>query len=206
MNLRQDAATDERIEAGRFRCCQRFRQQPQNKARKIRAAFFIAEPVGNERGEIDLAQLGLDRCGFEKMHLHEFAELVGDTVLVALDDRGVRDWQPQRPAEQGYHRVPVRETADGRGFRERGDKAEGWMHIQQRLGGDEERQRAGQHQRRQRLDAPQLGGAGSVAGSVARKCAGGAHDGFRTLPSLATKSPPQAGPITQRQSWSLFEF
>ena len=36
--------------------------------------------------------------GFEEMHLDEFAELVGDAVLVALDDRGVRDRQPQRPA------------------------------------------------------------------------------------------------------------
>ncbi len=93
-------------------------------AGEIVAAFAVAQPVGNERAEIDLAQLGLDRCSFEKMHLDEFAELVGDAVLVALDDRGVRDRQTQRPAKQRHHGVPVGEAADGGGFGKGRDEAE----------------------------------------------------------------------------------
>ena len=143
-----------------------LRQQPQREAREIVAALAVAQPVGDERAEIDLAQFGLDGRGFEEMHLDEFAELVGDAVLVALDDRGVRDRQAQRPLEQRHHRVPVGEAADGGGLRERRDEAERRMHVQQRLRGDEQRQRPRQHQRRQRLDAPQLGRARGVAGSV----------------------------------------
>ena len=86
------------IRPGGLRRRHRFRQQPQRKAREIVAALAVAQPVGDERAEIDLAQLGFDGCGFEEMHLDEFAELVGDAVLVALDDRGVRDRQSQRPA------------------------------------------------------------------------------------------------------------
>jgi hypothetical protein len=66
LDLGQDAAADERIEAGRFRCCERLRQQPQNEARQIRVTFFIAEPVGDERGEIDLAQFDFNRCRSRK--------------------------------------------------------------------------------------------------------------------------------------------
>ena len=104
-----------------------------------------------------------------KCYLDEFAELVGDAVLIALDDRGMRDRQSQRPAKQRHHRVPVGEAADGRGFRESRDEAEHRMHRQQHLRDHEQRQRARQHQRRQRLDAPQLGRARGVAGSVERK-------------------------------------
>ena len=74
--------------------------------------------------EIDLAQLGFDRRRLEKMQLDEFAEFVGDAMLVALDDRGVRDRQSQRPAKQRHHRVPVGQAADGGGLRKCRDEAE----------------------------------------------------------------------------------
>ena len=166
MQLGGDAAGDERHQARGFRRRERFRQQPQREAGEIVAALAVAQPVGDERTEIDLAQLGLDRSGLEKMHLDEFAELVGDAVLIALDDRGVRDRQSQRPAKQRHHRVPVGKAADGGGFGERRDKAERRMDRQQRLRRHEQRQRARQHQRRQRLDAAQLGGARGIAGRV----------------------------------------
>ncbi len=104
--------------------------------------------------------------GFEEMHLDEFAELVGDALLVALDDRGVRDRQAQRPLEQRDHGVPVGEAADGGGLGEGRDEAERRMHRQRRLRAEEDRKRRRQHQRRQQLDAPQLGGARGVAGRV----------------------------------------
>ena len=95
--LRGDAAGDEGHQAGSLGRRHRFGQQPQREAREILAALAVAQPVGDERAEIDLAQFCLDRCRLEEMHLDEFAELVGDAVLVALDDRGVRDRQAQRP-------------------------------------------------------------------------------------------------------------
>jgi hypothetical protein len=67
------------------------------------------------------------------MHLDELAKLVGNAVLIALDDRGVRDRQSQRTAKQRYHRVPVGEAADGRGFGKGCNKAERRMQMQQSL-------------------------------------------------------------------------
>src|SRR5690242_21532443 len=59
----------------------------------------------------------------------EFAELVGDALLVALDDRGVRDRQPQRPLEQGNHGVPVGQAADGGGLRSEEHTSELQSHV-----------------------------------------------------------------------------
>ncbi len=150
-----------------------LRQQAQRKAREIVAALAVAQPVGDERAEIDLSQLGLDGTGLEEMHLDELAELIGDARLVALDDRGVRDRQAERPLEQRDHGIPVGEPADGRGFRKGGDEAEGGMHGQQPFRDDEERQRRSQHQRRQRLDTAQLGRAFGIAGGVEGEGGGG---------------------------------
>ena len=125
--LRGDAAADEGHQPGILRGRERFRQQPQRKARQILAALAVAQPVGDEGAEIDLPQLGFDRRGFKEMQLDEFAELVGDPLLVALDDRGVRNRQPQGPFEQSDDGVPVGEAADRGGFREGGDEAEGGM-------------------------------------------------------------------------------
>ena len=131
--MRGDAARDKRHQPRSFRRRHGFRQKPQRKARQILAALAVAQPVGDERAEIDLSQLGFDRGGFEEMHLDEFAELVGDALLVALDDRGVRNRQPQRPFEQRHHGVPVGQTADGGGLGKGCDEAEHRMHGQQRL-------------------------------------------------------------------------
>ena len=171
LQLGGDAAGDERHQARRFRRRDRFGQQTQREAGKVGAALAVAQPVGNEGAEVDLAQPGFDGGGFEEMHLDEFAELVGNAVLIALDDRGMRDRQSQRPLEQRHHGVPVGQAADGGGFRERRDKAEDRMRVQQHLRRHEQRQRAGQHQRGQRLDPPQLGRARGVAGRVERECA-----------------------------------
>src|SRR3954451_5672023 len=99
LQLGGDAAADERHQARRFGSGECFGQQPKRETGEIGAALAVAQPVGNERAEIDLSQLGFDRCRFEKMHLDEFAEFVRDALLVALDDRRVRDRQPQGPAK-----------------------------------------------------------------------------------------------------------
>ncbi|MGY4471402.1 hypothetical protein ACVWWK_007111 [Bradyrhizobium sp. LB9.1b] len=99
----------------------------------------------------------------------ELAELVGDAGLVALDDRGVRDRQAQRPLEQRHHCIPIREPADGRGFRECSDESEHGMHGEKPFRDDEQSERRRQHKRRQCLDATQLRRAFCVAGSIKRK-------------------------------------
>src|SRR5258705_1310087 len=138
------------------------------------------------------------------MHLDEFAELAGDALLVALDDRGVRDRQPQRPLEQRHHGVPVGEAADGGGLGKGRNEAERRMHRQQRLRAEEIRKRRRQHQRRQQLHAPQLGGARGVAGAV-DEGGGKAHDGFRrrfapvsAYPGLASRAKPSISPRTEK--------
>ena len=139
-------------------------------AKRARSSLFLrsrSQSATKEPKSIS-PQLGFDRPGLEEMHLDEFAELVGDAVLVALDDRGVRDRQAQRPLEQRHHGIPVGEPADGGGFRKGRDEAERGMHVQQQFRDHEQRQRCRQHQGRQPLDAPQLGVARGVAGSDRR--------------------------------------
>ena len=179
LQLRGDATGDVFHQTRGFRRRNRLGQQPEHEAGEIGAAFAVAQPVGNERAEIDLAQLGLDRCSFEKMHLDEFAELVGDAMLIALDDRGVRDRQTQRPAKQRHHGVPVGEAADGGGFGKGRNETEQRMQRQQCLCRNEQRECSRQHQRRQSLDAPQLGRARRVAGSIEGEGSRNGHGGFQ---------------------------
>ena len=203
--LRGDAAADEGHQPGILRRSDRLGQQPQRKAREILAALAVAQPVGDERAEIDLPQFCFDGGRFEEMHLDEFAELVGDALLVALDDRGVRDRQSQRPFEQRHHGVPVGEAADGGGLGKGRDEAERRMHRQQRLRAEENRKRRRQHRRCQQLHAPQLGGARGVAGSVDDEGGGKRHDGFRrrfapasAYPVIASAAKQSISPRTER--------
>ena len=179
--LRGDAAADERHQPGILRRSDRFGQQSQRKTREIFAALAVAQPVGDERAEIDLPQLGLDRSRFEEMHLDELAELVGDAVLVALDNCRVRDRQSQRLFEQRHHGVPVGEAADRGGLGKGCDEAEHRMQRQQRLRAEENCKRRRQYQRRQQFYAPQLGGARGVAGGIDDECGRKGHGGFRRV-------------------------
>ena len=52
--LRRDAAADESHQPGILRRRHRLGQQPQREAREILAALAVAQPVGDERTEIDL--------------------------------------------------------------------------------------------------------------------------------------------------------
>ena len=181
LQLAGDATAEERHQARGLGRRDRLRQQAQREAGEIGTALAVAQPVGDEGGEVDLAQLGIDWCCLEKMHLDELAELVGDAVLIGLDDRGMRDRQSHRPAEKRHHCVPIGKAADGGGFGEGRDEAEGRMQVRHHPGGDEHRKRARQHQRGQCLDPPQLGRARGVTGGVEREGGGGGHGGFRRI-------------------------
>ena len=72
----------------------------------------LAQPGPGAGGDLGAAQLvPHDRFGQEVL-AHEVAEALAERVLALRDDRGVRDGKPERPAEQGGHREPVRERAD----------------------------------------------------------------------------------------------
>ena len=142
LQLRGDAAGDEGHQARGFGRRDRLGNSRSTKRARSSLRLRSRSQSAMKRAEIDLAQLGLDGRRFEEMHLDEFAELVGDAVLIALDDRGVRDRQAQRPAKQRHHRVPVGEAADGGGFREGRDEAENRMHAAATIFAvDEQRQR-----------------------------------------------------------------
>ncbi|KIT81858.1 hypothetical protein QT20_00135, partial [Staphylococcus aureus] len=133
-----------------------------------------------------------------------------DALLIALDDRGVRDRQAERPLEQRDDGIPVGEAADGRGLGEGRDEAEGRMQRQQRLRRDEDDQGRHQHAGRQPLHAPQLGGTFGIDGRRGKGCGKG-HGDFRMYASLRPLAPlsllsviTRAGgdPVFQRR-WCL---
>ncbi len=137
------------------------------------------------------------------MHLDELAELVGDAGLIALDDRGVRDRQAERPLEQRDHRVPVGEPADGRGFCEGRDEAEHGMHWQKPFRNDEQGKRRGQHQRRQRLDAAKLRRAFGVTGGVEGEGSGRGH---HCITLLVIASEAKQSRVFPRRRTGLLRF
>ncbi len=75
----------------------------------------------------------------QEILLEEVGQRLADPVLVARDDRGVRDRQAERVAEQRRDREPVGKAADHRRFGERLDVAEPGIVRLERAGGGEHR-------------------------------------------------------------------
>ena len=97
----------------------------------------------------------LDRLGREEVRLDELAEILGDAMMVARHDLGVRERQAERPAEQRDDGIPVGQSADrGRG-REGRDVPPGPMHRLEVPGDHEERGRRHQQHCRRELDPSQ---------------------------------------------------
>ena len=71
-------------------------------------------------------------AGDQEILLQEIRQRFADAVLVARDDRGVRDGEAERVAEQGRHREPVGKAADHRGFGERFHVAERGIGVLER--------------------------------------------------------------------------
>ena len=89
--------------------------------------------------------------GNQEILLEEVGERLADAVLVARDDRGVRDRQAERVAEQGGDREPVGEAADHRRFGEGLDVGEPGIARLERARGDEHR---GHHHQQPGRDRP----------------------------------------------------
>ena len=90
-------------------------------------------------GDVDVAHPPRDDRRDQEILLEEVGERFADAVLVARDDRGVRDRQAERMAEQGGDREPVGEAADHRRLGERLHVAEPGIVRLERAGDDEHR-------------------------------------------------------------------
>jgi hypothetical protein len=123
----------------------------------------IAQPLSDERSEIGLVEFGGDRSGVEEMFFDEFAELVGDAMLVVRDDRSMRNRQAERPAKQRDYGVPIRQPADGGRFRESREVTKGRMLVGHDFGEDEQAERSGERQRGGQFHAAKFGGALGLA-------------------------------------------
>ena len=77
------------------------------------------EEAPGRAGDVELLHAPRDHARNEEILTDEIGERLADPVLVTRDDRGVRDRQAERVAEQGRHREPVGEAADHRRFGER---------------------------------------------------------------------------------------
>jgi hypothetical protein len=120
-------------------------------------------------GDVDVAHAARDHRRDEKIFLEEIRKRLADTILVAGDDRRMRDRQAERVAEQSRDREPVGEAADHRGFRECLHISEARPQMLEGAGGNEDRrhhqQQAGGgelHAARAGLDGIEAQGGGEL--------------------------------------------
>ena len=77
----------------------------------------LAEPVAEHQRWLIAADQRHQRRGIEEFLLNEAAEVVGDAIFVARDNRGMAGDKGQRnTAKQGHHRKPVGQRSDHRRF------------------------------------------------------------------------------------------
>ena len=88
---------------------------------RMRVAFAgrRLEEAAGRAGDVDALHPPRDDRRDQEILLEEVGERFADAVLVARDDRGVRDRQAERMAEQRGDREPVGEAADHRRLGER---------------------------------------------------------------------------------------
>jgi hypothetical protein len=76
----------------------------------------LRQPVAEPAADADPVELvGHHHLG-EEVGADELAEVLSQRVFLTRDDRGMRDGQPQRVAEQSGHREPVSQPADHAGL------------------------------------------------------------------------------------------
>ena len=103
----------------------------------------------------------------EEIVLEEIRQGIADPVLVARDDRGVRDRQAERMAEQGRDREPVGDATDQTRLGEGADEAPGGMGVGEIGDGDEDRRHPRKHRRGQGPHAARIPVDGRAAGAGA---------------------------------------
>ena len=144
--------------AGMLESLGELRQQAQDRLRQSGAVPRHFQPAAHDVDEVDALQFRRDDFGAEKMHLDEFAEAGGDAMPVVRDDRGMRDRQAERMAEQGDHREPVGEATHRARLGKSREEAERRMQVldgaRDQRGDEEDRKK----DRRNALHVRELGG------------------------------------------------
>ena len=107
-----------------------------------------------------------NRRGVEKLLLDELTKLLGDELLVAGNNRGVRNREPERVPEQRDDRVPVGQPSDDRSLRKGGEVAECGVAAFERARDDEQGQTPAKGRRGSKLNASQVDGALAVVRSA----------------------------------------
>ncbi len=117
------------------------------------AAARGRQPAGERGGDVQPLHPPRHHRGRQEIILEERRQRVADAVLVFGHDRGVRDRQPERAAEQRGDREPVGEAADQRRLGESAQVAEaGHLRIialRPQRGGEHRRHRHQQQRRQQ---------------------------------------------------------
>ena len=105
-----------------------FEQVGDQPARALADARLLAlrrlEEAARRAGEVDMAHPPRHHRRDEEILLEEIGQRLADAILVARDDRGVRDRQAERVAEQRGDREPVGQPADHPRLGERLDPRE----------------------------------------------------------------------------------
>ena len=138
-----------------------LRHQPIDEAGEPGRPALVREPVGDERGEVDLFELLADRSSRQEIDFDEPAEIVRDALLIRGNDGRVGNRQAERAAKQRDHGVPVRQPADDGRLGEGRDETEPGTAGPEKLGRDENGRTKHERCNRQRLGAPErhaLGG------------------------------------------------
>ena len=160
------------------------------------------EEAAGRAGDVELLHPPRDHRRDEEILLEEIGERFADPVLVARDDRGVRDRQAERVAEQGGDREPVGKAADHRRFGEGLDVGEPRIVRLERAGGDEHRRHHDQQAGRDDLHPLRAGLRGVEAGQERRwsspSCRLNSRAGARVHKPSFTP-PGRAGPPRARR-------
>ena len=132
-----------------------LRHQPVDEAGEPGRPALVREPVGDERGEIDLLELLADRPRRQEIDLDEPAKIVRDALLIGGNNGRVRNRQAERPAKQRDDGIPVRQPADDGRLGEGRDETEPGTAGPEKLGRDENGRTKHERCNRQRLGAPE---------------------------------------------------
>ena len=116
----------------------------------------LGQPPREAAGGIEALELLQHLIVAEEIGADEGRQVLADPILVARDDRGVRDRQPERMPEQRDDREPVGDRADHRRLCERGDVAPRRVAVVQQRGDDVDRSGSRQQAERDRLHALQI--------------------------------------------------
>ena len=124
LQLVADRALDEVVHLRLAERAPERAQQVAHRAAEARDVRRVLEPLEQQRARRDPREPGADHLGRQPLVLHHRDDALDDLLAPVRDDRGVRDRDAERVAEQRRHREPVGEPADHGRLEARGDDRE----------------------------------------------------------------------------------